>query len=68
MDRQYCFGETFQRTIGVLDTMRGFAIGFLSEKSDADVRSITVTLNYRKYRTYDYSPTLVDSGFLPPST
>jgi hypothetical protein len=68
MDRQYCFGGTFQRIIGLLDTIRGFAIGFLSEKSDADVCSITVTLTYRQHRAYDHSATLVDSGFLPPST
>jgi hypothetical protein len=54
MDRQYCFGGTFQRIIGFLDTIRGFAIRFLSEKSDADVCPIAGTLIYRKYRAYDH--------------
>ncbi len=44
MGRQYCFLGTFQQTIGFLDTHRGRTIGFLSEKGDADVCSIVVTL------------------------
>jgi len=52
MDRQYYFGGTFQRIIGTLDTIRGFAIGFLNEENDADLCSIAVTLSYRKYRAY----------------
>jgi hypothetical protein len=61
MDRQYCFGETFQRIIGFLDTIRGIAIRFLIEKSDADVCPIAVTLIYRKYRAYDHSVTPIDT-------
>ena len=48
MGRQYCFLGTFQQTIGFLDTLRGRTIGFLSEKGDADVYAIAVTVIYRQ--------------------
>jgi len=61
MGRQYCFLGTFQRTIDFLGTLRGRDIGFLIEKSDADVCSIGVALIYRKYRAYDHSVTPIDT-------
>ena len=52
MGRQYCFGGTFQRIIGFLDTIRGFAIG-RREKGDPDEPSIAGSLSYRQHIAYD---------------
>jgi len=44
-----------------LDTLRVCAIIFPNEKGDADVCSIGVSLNYRKYMAYDHFVIPIDT-------